>query len=249
VDGACLLATDDMTDAHIADATRVGIRRLKFLYKVDPTRRRELSQSAKEQDWSVGLHCGGTSVPGTQALNYDAIMDFLPTVLLHLNGGPTALATADIMRLVQESDLEIDLVMCGNPAQAISIATRLAEQGDWHRLGLGTDSPTKSGMVPVGLWYMIALLASVGGLPVDKLVAAASTAVATRYWKEDRSISVGAPATFICIDRPAGGTAETAMSALGQGDLPGIAGLFINGNFVGGEYNTPPSDRSLQRSQ
>jgi enamidase len=246
VDGRCLLATPDMTTEHLDRADRLGVRRLKFLYAVPADRRRELARHAAALGWLTMVHCGGTSVGGSRPMGFDEIADFAPNVLAHLNGGPTSLERADIARLVAETDSVVDIVKCGNPRRALDIVGELAGAGRWDRLVLGTDSPTASGMVPSGLWYLIALLGSIGGLPPEQLVAAATGTSSGLYWGEPRVIAPGAPGSFVLLGSPAGGAGQDALASLALGDLPGLGALVVDGHLVAtAGFNTPPPHRAV----
>ena len=97
-----------------------------------------------------------------------------PDVASHVNGGTTAPPLPEIARLVNESRIALEIVHCGNPKAADYAARLLWEKGELHRLVLGNDAPSGSGVIPLGILRLMAQLASLSGLPPAEVLAAAS---------------------------------------------------------------------------
>lgn len=246
VDGRCLCATRDMTPEHLDTAHAAGVRRLKFLYETSEEQRRQLTEHAHRLGWLVLLHCGGSSVPGSRPLSFEQVVDFGPDVLAHLNGGTTSLPWDDCLRLTHETSCVIDLVKCGNPARAVALARVIEESGYWDRVVLGTDSPTGSGMVPTGLWYLMCLLSSMGGIAPARLIAAASSRPAGVYLDEPHGIADGNAGSLLLIDAPRGGQGPDAIASISNGDIPGIAAMIVDGHLVRTQgFHTPPAERTV----
>ena len=72
-------------------------------------------QWAKECGMTVMMHTGGTSIPGSSTVTAEMVIQANPDIASHINGGPTAVAIAEVKRLVTETDLALEFVHCGNP--------------------------------------------------------------------------------------------------------------------------------------
>ena len=136
----------------------------------------------------------------------------------------------------------------GNLRTALHCA-RLAEAHDaFDHLLIATDTPTGTGVMPFGMLYSIAQLASLGGVEPERCIAAATGSVAQVYGLETGRIAVGAPADLILLDAPLGGSQSTALAAIGNGDVPAIGAVITGGmpRFVGRSRNTPPCTRPIR---
>ena len=92
---------------------------------------------------------------------------------------------------------------------------------------LGTDTPSGTGVMPLGLLKTVAELASLGGLdPADAL--ALATGNAGRCSGSPRAGARPARPTG-AAQEPLGGTRDDPLAALAAGDLPGIAGVVVDG--------------------
>src|SRR6266508_580124 len=95
-------------------------------------------------------------------------------VSLHTKGGPTAMPDADFERVIVESDIALQVCTAGNLRTAL-LCARLAEaHGAFDRLIIATDTPTGSGIMPLGMLYTIAHLASLTDMPPEQFICAAT---------------------------------------------------------------------------
>ena len=81
---------------------------------------------------------------------------------------------------------------------------------------LGTDSPAGSGVQPLGILRMIAMLASLGEIPAEIAVCFATGNTAKIRKLDCGLVAAGRAATFVMIDKAqhsAGKTCSTAFSA------------------------------------
>ena len=76
----------------------------------------------------------------------------------HVNGGPIAMPDSDFGRLVQESDIAMQVCTAGNLRTALLVAQLLAKADQYERLLIATDTPTGSGIMPLGMLYTIELI-------------------------------------------------------------------------------------------
>jgi enamidase len=194
------------------------------------------------------MHTGGSSIPGSSGIWAEHVLASNPTVSFHVNGGPVAMPEAGFARLVNESDVAMQLCTAGNLRTALLTARLLDEAGQPERLLIATDTPTGSGIMPLGMFYTISHLASLGGIPPEQAIAAATGNNARVYRLNSGLLEVGRDADVVLIDACAGGSQDDALSALRNGDVPAVAAVFSDGvpRFVGRSRNTPAAIRSVR---
>jgi len=135
----------------------------------------------------------------------------------------------------------------GNLRTAI-LAAEMAHRHDaFDRLIIGTDTPTGSGIMPLGMLYTITHMAAVGGLDVMELLCAATGNVAQMYGLNNGFVAAGRDADLVIIDAPLGGTQNSAVTAMANGDVCAIGSVIAQGEprFVGRSRNTPPTTRPV----
>jgi enamidase len=190
------------------------------------------------------IHTGGPSLPGSSAIDADVVLEAGPDIVGHVNGGTTSLSERDIERLVA-TDMAIEIVHNGNGRTAlVALAAARAADG-LDRVILGTDSPSGSGVVPLGLLRLIAHLSALGDLAPELAVCLATGNSARVHRLDAGTVAPGRPADICLVDAPAGSVAGTALEAFALGDLPGIGMVLVDGRpLVGRSRNTPPAARA-----
>jgi enamidase len=114
-----------------------------------------------------------------------------------------------------------------------------------HRLIIGNDAPSGTGVIPLGVLRTLSLLAALGGLDPAEAVACATGNTARVYRLDTGVIAAGRAADLVICDAPAGSIARDALGALVAGDLPGISMVLIDGAItIGRSRNTPPAARA-----
>jgi len=127
--------------------------------------------------------------------------------------------------------------------------SQLARDADaFDRLLIATDTPTGSGIMPLGMLYTISHLASLGGIPVEWAIAAATGNNARTYRLNSGFIAPGKDADIVVIDACAGGSKNDALSALTNGDIAAVGAVITDGvpRFVGRSRNTPSTIRKVR---
>lgn len=196
----------------------------------------------------VMCHTGGGSIAGSQSkIDVDALLAMQPTVAGHVNGGPTSLTDEENARIVTEGrGIALQLVQAGNLRSAIDIAERALAIGDFHRLLIATDTPTGTGVIPLGMMRSIAELVSLGPLTPQQAIAAATGNVSQVYGIDGGRLAEGAAADLLVIDAPVGSAADDAYGALRRGDLPAVACAVTQGELrFAKSRNTPPAARAV----
>lgn len=213
----------------------------------DPKEAVPMVDWAKELGMKVQMHTGGTSIPGSSTVTAEDVMAVNPTVASHVNGGPTAVAIDEIEKLIKESDITLELVHCGNP-KMINDVIKLAQENDClDRIIVGNDSPSGTGIIPLGLLRILAHISSLNGVPGEKALAMATGNTANTYELPVGLIEEGKEADLVVMDAPMGSVGEDAVEALEVGDLPGVAMVIIDGEIeVEKSRNTPPAKREFE---
>jgi len=204
-----------------------------------------LVQSAKAAGLITTCHTGGSSIPGSGAITGDHLLAMQPHVSFHVNGGPTAMPDKDFERVVKESQIALQVCTAGNLRTTLLCAELAARHGAFDRFIIATDTPTGSGVMPLGMLYTIAHLASLTELPPEQFVCAASGNNAKVYKLDSGFLQVGRAADIVLIDAPEGGTQNTALAAIKHGDIAAIGAVITSGvpRFVGRSRNTPATTR------
>ena len=200
---------------------------------------------AKKHGFKVQMHCGGTSIPRSSTVTADDVMKTKPTVVSHINGGPTAIAPSEVDRLINETDFMLEIVQCGNPKVADYVARQLKAKNQLGRLVFGNDSPSGTGIIPLGILRNICQISSVSGIAAAECIAMATGNTAKAYGLNTAMIEVGKEADFVIMDAPMGSIGADALTAIEAGDVPGVAMVIIDGEIkVKVSRNTPPAVRN-----
>ena len=136
----------------------------------------------------------------------------------------------------------------GNLRTAILCAEMARSMTLFSRFIIATDTPTGSGVMPLGLIYTISQISSLATFEPEQLISAATGNVAKCYNLNSGYLRTGYSADLVLIDAPLGGTKSDALNALKNGDPCAIAGVISGGvpRFVGRSRNTPPPIRNVK---
>jgi enamidase len=205
-------------------------------------------QWAKQHGMITTVHTGGSSIPGSTGIWGDHLIAMQPHVSFHVNGGPIAMPDRDFPRLVNETNIALQLCTAGNLRTALRTAELLEDAGQFERLLIATDTPTGSGIMPLGMLYTISHLASLTKIPVEWAIAAATGNNADIYRLNSGYLRPGRDADVAIIDACAGGSQDNALDALRNGDIAAVAAVVTDGvpRFVGRSRNTPGSIRNVR---
>jgi enamidase len=207
-----------------------------------------LIAAAHAHDMITTVHTGGSSIPGSGAITGDHLLALMPRVSFHINGGPTAMPDRDFTRVIRESDIALQICTAGNLRTALICATLAQALDAFDRLLIATDTPTGSGIMPLGMLYTIAHLSSLGGLSPEVAIAAATGNNARVFRLDCGFLAAGKAADIVLIDAPDGGTQPDALSAIRHGDIAAVGAVISAGEprFVGRSRNTPGTTRAIR---
>jgi len=197
--------------------------------------------AAKKCGMVTTLHTGGSSIPGSAGIWGDHVLAIDPDVSFHVNGGPVAMPDADFPRVVNESKIAMQVCTAGNLRTLLWTAELLQKADQFDRLLIATDTPTGSGIMPLGMMYTITHLVSLGKVPVESAIAAATGNNARIYGLNSGFLRTGCDADIVILDACIGGSQKTALDSLRNGDIAAVAAVITDGvpRFVGRSRNTP----------
>ncbi|MBS7542828.1 amidohydrolase family protein [Ancylobacter oerskovii] len=249
VHAGAVILEPGLTRADLAEIREQGVWLAKAGFGAFPTPYgyEESVAWARELGMITLVHTGGSSIPGSSGIWADHLLRLKPDVSFHTNGGPIAMPDADYPRLVQESDMALQVCTAGNLRTTLLCARLLTEADAFARLLIATDTPTGSGIMPLGMLYTISHLSSLGGMAPELAIAAATGNNARVYRLNSGVIAPGRDADIALIDACAGGSTNDACAALANGDVAAVGAVITAGmpRFVGRSRNTPQTMRPV----
>jgi enamidase len=248
VNAGSVVLEPGLTDEDFAEMARHGVRHAKYGFGgyARPEDGEPEVRCAQKHGLCVMSHSGGTSIPGSSPISHDILLRLRPDVCGHVNGGTTSLDEAGLDRIIRETDMALQVVQAGNLRSALYILKRCRETSALARLCVASDTPTGTGVMPMGVLKSVCELASLGDLPPAEALALATgnNTRAFRLAPRTGTIVVGAPADLVVCDAPAASLARDALEAIARGDIPGISCVIIDGEVrVGRSRNTPLAKR------
>jgi enamidase len=249
--GGALLLEAGLTDADFDDMDAAGVWLLGEIGLggvIAPENVIPMVARARRLGWIVPMHIGGASVPGSAVVGSELALAVQPDIACHTNGGPTARPLTEIEQILDGTHAAIEVVQAGNIRALRDIVSLLRSRDAVDRLQIGTDTPSGTGVIPLGMLRTIAYCCALGGLDPDLAICAATGRTAARYKLDSGRIAIDAPGDVVVLDAPVGGTASTALDALAIGDTPGIAMVVVDGEIqIAKSRVTPPPIRSITR--
>ena len=227
----------DLSEAGVSLLGEVGLGSVKAGYEA-----REMVAWARKYGIQSTIHTGGPSIPGSGLIDKDVVLEADADVIGHINGGHTSLPEAHVCELCERSSRAIEIVHNGNEKVAIAAAQAALQLKCPHRVILGTDGPAGSGVQPLGMLRMIALLSSLGNIPAELTFCFATGNTARIRNLNCGLIEVGRAADFVFMDKAQHSAGRGLLESVQLGDLPGIGMVMIDG-IVRCERsrNTPPA--------
>ncbi|MEQ9047097.1 MAG: amidohydrolase family protein [Sneathiellaceae bacterium] len=203
---------------------------------------REMVAWARKYGIRSTIHTGGPSIPGSGLIDKDVVLEADADIIGHINGGHTALPDDQILCLCEQCSRGIELVHNGNERSALLALRAASELKQLDRVILGTDGPAGSGVQPLGILRMIALLSSLGEVPAETAFCFATGNTARMRDLDCGLLEVGRSADFVLLDTAQHAPGRTMLDSIQQGNLPGIGMTVIDG-VVRSERsrNTPPA--------
>jgi len=193
------------------------------------------------------IHTGGPSIPGSGLIDKDVVLEADADIIGHINGGHTSLSETHVCELCERSTRAIEIVHNGNERVALAAARAALELKCPHRVILGTDGPAGSGVQPLGILRMIALLSSLANIPAELVFCFATGNTARIRDLDCGLIEVGRAADFVFLDRAQHTAGRTMLESVQLGDIPSVGMVMIDGLVrCGRSRNTPPATEIAQ---
>jgi enamidase len=238
-----------MVEADFAEMARAGVRLVGEIGLGSVRTGKDAAPMvrwAKAHGMTVTIHTGGPSIAGSSPISAEVVLEAHPHVVGHINGGTTSMSEREIDSLVA-TDMALEIVHCGNGRTALHTLARAREARALHRVIIGNDAPSGTGVVPLGILRVIAHLASLGGVRPEEAICMATGNTARVYGLPVGVIEPGREADLCLVDAPVGSVGRTALEALAAGDLFGISMVLIDGQIrIGRSRNTPPAARAAE---
>ena len=245
--GGSVILEKGLTEADFDEMAREGVKvvgEIGLGSVKDPQEASVMCEWAKARGMVVMMHSGGTSIPGSSVVGADQITVTKPSVISHINGGPTAMSVDEARRVIEQTDAAVEFVQCGNVKRVMQVCEIIKERKEEHRLILGNDAPSGTGVVTLGILRNISWLAALGGMDPAVAVCAATGNTAKLYGLNRGRIAKGLEADIVFMDAPMGSVGTDLLSALAEGDTPGVSFIMVDGKIVAQKSrNTPPPIR------
>ncbi|MGD0722299.1 MAG: amidohydrolase family protein [Roseiarcus sp.] len=236
-----------MEEHDFRELAQAGVRYLGEVglggVKDGPTARKMVAW-ARQHGINSTIHTGGPSIPGSGLIDKDVVLEADADVIGHINGGHTALPDDQIVCLCEGCKRGLELVHNGNERAALLTLGAARELGELGRVILGTDGPAGSGVQPLGIIRMVAMLSSLGGVAAEVAFCFATGNTARMRALDCGLIEIGRAADFVLMDRAQHSAGRTLLDSVRLGDLPGVGMTIIDGIVRSGRSrNTPPAER------
>ena len=227
----------DLADAGVKLLGEVGLGSVKAGEEAQ-----KMVAWARKHGIQSTIHTGGPSIPGSGLIDKDVVLEADADIIGHINGGHTSLSEAHVCELCEKSTRGIEIVHNGNEKVAIAAAQHAIHLKCPHRVILGTDGPAGSGVQPLGILRMIALLSSLGNIPPELVFCFATGNTARMRNLNCGLIEPGRAADFVFMDRAQHTAGRDLLDSVRLGDIPGIGMVMIDGLVrCHRSRNTPPA--------
>ncbi|MFO1300497.1 MAG: amidohydrolase family protein [Burkholderiaceae bacterium] len=188
------------------------------------------------------IHTGGPSIPGSGLIDEQVVLEADADVIGHINGGHTSLSYKAVCTLCEKSPRAMEIVHNGNERIAILTARHAIELKCPHRVILGTDAPAGSGVQPLGILRLIALISSMADIPAEICFGFATGNTARMRGLSQGLVEPGRPADFVFLDRAQHSAGRDLLESVRLGDIPGVGMVMIDGIVrCQRSRNTPPA--------
>lgn len=229
----------DLADAGVKLLGEVGLGTVK-----DGKTAHQMVEWARNYGIQSTIHTGGPSIPGSGLIDADMVLETGTDVVGHINGGHSALPDDQIICLCESCKAALEIVHNGNERAALLTLNTARELDKLDQVILGTDGPAGSGVQPLGIMRMVAMLSSLGNVPAEVAFCFANGNTARQRDLDVGLIEKGKSADFVLMDQAQHAPGKNLLESVQLGNLPGVGMTIIDG-VVRSERsrNTPPAER------
>jgi len=205
-----------------------------------------LVRAARENGFVVMNHTGGASIPDSSPVTIEDVLALGCDIIGHANGGTTALPDRDLPRLF-DAPGSIQLVQAGNLRSSTAIMEIAYDLDALDRIVLATDTPTGTGVMPLGMIKTVCEISSLCGLAAPRALALATGNNGAVLNRPEGVLDLGRPADLFLMFRPLGSSCDGPLESIEFGDIPGIAAVVAEGEVRAlRSRNTPAPDGSCE---
>lgn len=229
----------DLAEAGVVLLGEVGLGTVK-----DGKTAQQMVGWARKYGMQSTIHTGGPSIPGSGLIDADMVIETGTDVIGHINGGHSALPDNQIICLCESCSSAFEIVHNGNERSAVLTLNTARELGKLDQIILGTDGPAGSGVQPLGIMRMIAMLSAFGNVPAEIAFCFGHGNTSRQRKLDTGLIEAGYAADFVILDKAQHAPGKTMLESVQLGNLPGVGMTIIDGEVTSGRSrNTPPADR------
>ncbi len=241
-----------MVEEDFAELANAGV---KYLGEVGLGSVKDGKTANQMVDWArkygiqSTIHTGGPSIPGSGLIDADMVIETGSDVIGHINGGHSALPDDQIICLCETCTKQaFEIVHNGNERAAVLTVNTARELGKLDQVILGTDGPAGSGVQPLGILRMIAMLSAFGNVPAEIAFCFGNGNTSRQRDLDVGLIEKGYAADFVLLDQAQHAPGKTMLESVVQGNLPGVGMTIIDGVIRSERSrNTPPAQRLPER--
>ncbi|WP_146585761.1 amidohydrolase family protein [Puniceibacterium confluentis] len=229
----------ELAEAGVTLMGEVGLGSVK-----DGKTARQMVDWARKYGIQSTIHTGGPSIPGSGLIDADMVLETGTDVVGHINGGHSALPDDQIICLCENCTAALEIVHNGNERAAVLTLNTARELDKLDQIILGTDGPAGSGVQPLGILRMIAMLSAFGNVPAETAFCFGTGNTSRRRELDTGIIEVGKAADFVLMDQAQHAPGKSLLESVQLGNLPGVGMTVIDGvPRSGRSRNTPPATR------
>lgn len=229
----------DLADAGVKYLGEVGLGTVK-----DGKTAHQMVTWARKYGIQSTIHTGGPSIPGSGLIDADMVLETGTDVVGHINGGHSALPDDQIVCLCEQCTKGLEIVHNGNERAALLTLNTARELGKLDQVILGTDGPAGSGVQPLGILRMVAMLSSLGNVKAEEAFCFANGNTARQRELDAGLLEVGYSADFVLMDQAQHAPGKNLLESVQLGNLPGVGMTVIDGVVRSHRSrNTPPAQR------
>ncbi|EDQ35083.1 Imidazolonepropionase [Hoeflea phototrophica DFL-43] len=229
----------ELADAGVKFLGEVGLGTVK-----DGKTAHQMVNWARKYGIQSTIHTGGPSIPGSGLIDADMVLETGTDVVGHINGGHSALPDDQIVCLCENCSKGLEIVHNGNERAALLTLNTARELGKLDQLILGTDGPAGSGVQPLGILRMVAMLSSLGNVDAATAFCFANGNTSRQRELDVGLLEVGYSADFVLMDQAQHAPGKTMLESVQLGNLPGVGMTIIDGKICSlRSRNTPPATR------
>lgn len=229
----------DLADAGVKYLGEVGLGSVK-----DGKTANQMVGWARKYGIQSTIHTGGPSIPGSGLIDADMVLETGTDVVGHINGGHSALPDDQIVCLCENCAKGLEIVHNGNERAALLTLNTARELDKLDQVILGTDGPAGSGVQPLGILRMVALLSSLGNVDAATAFCFATGNTARQRELDVGILEVGRAGDFVLMDQAQHAPGKDLLESVQLGNLPGVGMTIIDGEVCSGRSrNTPPANR------